>query len=149
MKQVAPLIAAMLLAACAQTPVATPAAAAPPPQAAVAPGPASMFVELTNPPNGTRIALKTGGELKLVMDADPQNATHWVGEEKPGPVLTRIGESVLVSKSMNVADNTAGAWNIFRYRAEKPGKITLELESRRFDAPGPALRTVRYEVTVE
>jgi len=108
-----------------------------------------MFVELTNPANGTRIALKTGGELKLVMDADPQNATHWVGEEKLGPVLSRIGESVLVSKSMNVADNTAGAWNIFRYRAERPGKITLQLESRRFDAPGPALRTVRYEVTVE
>ena len=64
-------------------------------------------------------------------------------------MLTRIGESVLVSKSMNVADNTAGGWNIFRYRAEKPGKITLELESRRSDAPGPALRTVRYEVTVE
>jgi len=149
MKRVAALIAAMLLAACAQTPVAAPAAPAPPPQAPAGPGPASMLVELTNPANGTRIALKTGGELKLVMDADPQNATHWVSDDKLSPVLSPIGERVLVSKSMNVADNTAGAWNIFRFRAEKPGKVTLALEARRFDAPGPALRTVRYEVTVE
>ena len=145
MKREAALLAAMILAACAQTQAGT----APPPHASAAPGQASMFVELTNPANGTRVALKTGGELKLLLDADPRNATHWVGDEKVGPVLSPIGERVLVSKSMNVADNTAGAWNIFRFRAEKPGKVALQFEARRFDVPGPALRTVRYEVTVE
>jgi len=107
------------------------------------------IVEISNPANGTKIALKTGNELKLMLDADPSNSTHWVNEASVGPVLSPIGERVLVSKSVNVADLTAGAWNIFRYRAEKPGKVTLTFEARRYDAPSKAVRTVRYEVTVE
>ena len=126
--------AALLLAAWAQNAPAAPAA---------------PLVELTNPANGAQIALKQGGELKLVLDADPRHATHWVTEGNVGPTLSPIGEPVMVSKSVNVADYTAGAWNIFRYRAEKPGKVKLTFEAKRYDSPGPAMRAVTYEVTVE
>jgi hypothetical protein len=106
-------------------------------------------VELTNPANGAKIALKKGGELKLVFDADPAHSVQWANEGNVGPTLSQIGQRVMVSKSVNVADYTAGAWNIFRYRAEKPGNVKLTFENKRYDAPGPALRAVTYDVTVE
>ena len=50
---------------------------------------------------------------------------------------------------MNAFDLTAGGWNILRFRAEKPGTVTLVLELAATDVPQPSARTVRYEVTVE
>jgi hypothetical protein len=149
MKHFAILAAAVAVIACAQNAPA-PAPAAPQP-AAVAKPPGAMpaVVELTNPANGAKITLKTGGELKLLLDADPANATHWVNSEPGAPTLSPIGERVMVSKSVNVLDYSAGAWNIFRYRAEKPGNSTLKFEARRYDANVPVVRTVQYEVTVE
>lgn len=138
------VLAAVVASACAQNP--QPAA---PAQTAAPAAQASAFVELQNPANGTRVALKKGGELKLLLDADPVRQTHWVAADNVGPVLSPIGQRAFVSKSSNVIDIAAGGWNIFRYRAEQAGKVTLTLEARRTDAPAPALRTVRYEVTVE
>ena len=120
------------------------------PSFAVFPGQSkTSVVELINPANGTRIALKAGNELKLMLDADPTNSMQWVSETKVAPVLSPIGQRAFVSKSSNVVDLTAGGWNIFRFKAEKPGNLTLTFEAKRTDQAGPALRTVRYEVTVE
>lgn len=118
--------------------------------AAAAPAaPARDYVELTNPADGTRIAVKRGGELKLVIDARPVNQLQWKQVAVIAPTLSPIGERAYVSKSMNPLDLTAGGWNIFRYRAEQPGNVTLVLELAATDVPQPAARVVRYDVKVE
>ena len=131
------MLAAALLVACAAEPPAPPAA------------PASAFVELENPANLTRIALKRGGELKLLLDTDLQRSQQWYAASEIGPVLSPIGERASIGKTYNIMDLTAGGWNIFRYRAEQPGKITLRYDLRRNDVEVPTIKTLRYEVTVE
>jgi len=121
-----------------------PAAANPAP-----PAPAKAMVELENPADGTRIAVKKGGELKLVIDARPFNQLQWRQVAPVAPTLSPIGERAYVSKSMNPLDLAAGGWNIFRYRAEQAGKVTLVLELTPTDVQRPAVRAVRYEVNVE
>jgi predicted secreted protein len=164
------LWAVLLLAACAQAPAVTPAAApAPAAESVIAPmpgadgkygpgpalanppppGPAKEFVELENPADGTRIALKQGGELKLVIDARPMNQLQWKQVAPVEPTLSPIGDRIYVSKSTNFFDLKAGGWNIFRYRAGKPGTVKLVLELAATDVPQPSTRSVRYEVTVE
>lgn len=121
-----------------------PAVANPPP-----PAPAKALVELRNPADGTRIAVKKGGELKLVIDARPANQLQWKQVGDAGPTLTPIGQRVYVSKSINPLDLTAGGWNIFRYRAEQSGTVTLVLELAATDVPQPSARVIRYQVNVE
>lgn len=156
---------AVLLGACA-TPATTPAGTASstiarppgagenygPGPAAATPAPAAPakdYVELENPPDATRIAVKKGGELKLVIDARPVNQLQWKQVGTVAPTLSPIGERAYVSKSMNPLDLKAGGWNLFRYRAEQPGTVTLVLELAATDVPQPSTRTVRYQVTVE
>jgi hypothetical protein len=134
-------VAAVTLAACASPPPATPVAAPA--------KPATAFVELENPADGTRIALKRGGELKVVLDAVPTANLQWEARPDVGPVLSPIGQRAFVGKSYNPADLSAGAWNIFRYRGEQAGNVTLQLDLRRFGEPGPAVRTLHYDVSVE
>lgn len=160
-------LAAAVLAGCA-APAPSPAPAAPagpgiplppgatrdygPGPAAVHPAPAAPakeFVELTNPADGTRIAVKKGGELKLIIDARPVNQLQWKQAAPVAPVLSPIGERAYVSKSTNPLDLVAGGWNIFRYRADQAGNVTLVLELAATDVPQPAARVVRYQVTVE
>jgi inhibitor of cysteine peptidase len=116
--------------------------------AAIPPAPASAFVELVNAEDGTRVALKKGGELKVVLDANPSTGFQWQGPPNVAPLLSPIGQRIYVSKSTNPMDLGAGGSNIFRYRAEDTGKSTLTMEYRRpwEGAPG---KTVRYEVNVE
>jgi predicted secreted protein len=104
-------------------------------------------VELENPADGTTIKVKRGGELKLVLDGAPLVQQTWEADAKVGPVLSPIGNRAVVGKSVNPADLSAGQWNIFRYRAAEPGKVTLKLDLKR--AEGPPVKTVRYEVVVE
>ncbi len=113
------------------------------------PPPARAMVELENPADGTRIAVKKGGELKLVIDARPINQLQWKQVAPVAPTLSPIGQRVYVSKSMNPLDLAAGGWNIFRYRAEQAGTVTLVLELAATDVPQPSARVVRYEVNVE
>ena len=113
------------------------------------PAPAKAMVELENPADGTRIAVKKGGELKLVIDARPINQLQWKQVAPVAPTLSPIGERAYVSKSMNPLDLAAGGWNIFRYRAEQTGNVTLVLELAATDVPQPSARVVRYEVNVE
>src|SRR4029453_4764636 len=94
--------------------IAIASCASPPPPPAPAPAkPASAFVELENPADGTRIALKRGGELKLVLDAVPTNNLQWEARGDSGRVLSPIGARAYVGKAQNPADLSAGAWNVF------------------------------------
>jgi len=140
--------AIVLLCACA-APTPTPAASAPAPQTAAAAPPASSYVELTNPADGTRIALQRGGELKLIFDAQPAYNLQWEAGPAPAPVLSPIGQRVFVGKSTNPIDYKAGAWNVFRYRAEQAGRVTLKFDLRPFGEAGPAVKTLQYDVAVE
>ncbi len=124
---------ALLAAACATAP------AGPPPL---------ENGELANATNGTAIAIKRGGELKVILDTNPTLTLPWQGDPSVGPVLAPIGERVYVGKTMNAYDIAGGGMNIFRYRAEQAGKVTLHFASRRAGDPGP-IRAVAYEVTVE
>jgi hypothetical protein len=40
-------------------------------------------------------------------------------------------------------------WNVFRFRAERSGKVTLVFEYGPFDMAAPATKVVRYEISVE
>lgn len=65
------------------------------------------------------------------------------------PTLSPIGRRVYVSKVINPLDLNAGGWNIFRYRAEQTGTVTVVLELAATDVPQPSARVIRYQVIVE
>ena len=65
------------------------------------------------------------------------------------PVLAPVGQRVYAPKSADIQNVGAGGINVFRFRGEQPGKVTLQFEYRRPWETVPAARTVRYEVTVE
>jgi predicted secreted protein len=104
--------------------------------------------ELTNAADGTVIAIRRGGELKVVLDTNPTVTIPWEGDANVGPALAPIGQRIYVGKGMNSYDIAAGGFNIFRYRAEQPGKVTLRFASRRPGESAPS-QTVHYEVTVQ
>jgi len=111
--------------------------------------PASEFVELTNAPDGTRVVLKKGGELKIVLDATTQTTGfQWQGPPSVAPLLSPIGQRIYVSKSTNPIDLLAGGYNVLRYRAADTGKATLTMEYRRPWETEPG-KVVKYEVNVE
>ena len=124
---------ALLVAACANAP------AGPPPL---------ENGELTNAADGTAITIKRGGELKIVLDTNPTVTLPWQADPSVGPVLAPIGQRIYLGKTMNAYDLAGGGMNVFRYRAEQAGKITLHFASRRPGDPGP-IRSANYDVTVE
>lgn len=128
------LAAPILLAACAAAPVTPPA---------VAEG------DLANAADGTRIAITRGGELKVVLDANVTTGFQWSMPSEPAPVLSPIGKRIYVGKSAESRNVGAGGMNIFRFRAENPGTVTLVFDYRRIweTATVPA-KTVHYVVVV-
>jgi predicted secreted protein len=133
--------ASMLAAACASTPPATPA-----PQA---PAQAVKPVELDNAADGTRVTLARGNELKVLLDAQALAGLQWRVPKDVAPVLSPIGERIFLSNGLDPRYLGGGGWNVFRYRAERSGRVTLVFDYGPFDLAAPATRTVRYEVTVE
>jgi hypothetical protein len=63
--------------------------------------------------------------------------------------LSPIGERIFLSKGLDPRYLGGGGWNVFRYRAERSGKVTLTFDYGPFDLTTPATKSVRYEVTVE
>jgi len=159
-------VAALLVAACATpaattpvAPAAAPAAAAAPkspdpvsaqppagtPQANAIPG-----VELTNATDGRKVTVKRGGEVKLVLDLNGIYEFAWEMDNKVEPTLAQIGERIYVTngRNSNPYDVLAGGYSIYRFRAEQPGTVALQL-SKHSRADGKTLATVHYDVTVE
>ena len=106
--------------------------------------------ELTNAADGTRIAIKRGGELKVVLDANITTGYQWQSPTHPAPVMSAIGAPVYVGKAADPRFVGGGGANIFRFRADSPGQIALQFDYRR---PGessvPPAKTLRYDVVVQ
>ncbi len=132
--RIVPLAVAVLLAACATTPPAPPA---------VEKG------ELENAADGTVIAIKRGGELKVLLDANITTGYQWQGPAAVAPVLSAIGNPIYVSKSSESRYTGGGGVNVFRFKAEQPGSTTLRFDYKRaWEANVAPVKTVRYTVYV-
>jgi predicted secreted protein len=111
--------------------------------------PAPEMVDLENPPTGTPIRVRKGGEVKLVLDAVPSTGFQWQGPPTVTPTLSPIGQRIFVPKTADSRNVGAGGFNIFRYRAEQPGKVTIHFEYRRVWETVPPAKTLDFVVTVE
>lgn len=132
--------ATLLLAACAATsPPPTPAAPAPA---------ASANVDLDNAADGARVSVKRGAELNVILDGNASTGFQWQTPTRYAPVLSPIGERIFVPKGDPRAVGSGGM-NIFRFRAEQAGQLTMQFDYKRSFETLPPARTVRYTVTVE
>lgn len=106
--------------------------------------------ELTNAADGTRIAIKRGGELKVIIDANITTGYQWQSPTNPAPVMSAIGTPIYVGKAADSRLVGGGGTNIFRFRADSPGQVVLQFDYRRSWETGvPAAKTVRYDVVVQ
>ena len=109
----------------------------------------SKSVDLDNAPDGTKVTLARGNELKVMLDAQALAGFQWRGPKELAPMLSPIGERIFLSKGLDPRYLGGGGWNVFRYRAERSGKVVLTFEYGPFDLTTPATKSVRYEITVE
>ena len=124
---------ALLVAACAMTP----------------PGPPAVEMgELDNAADGAVIAIKRGGELKVLLDANAIAGFQWQVQAIAGPVLSPIGTGIFISKA-DPRDVRAGGFNVFRFKAEQPGTATLQFDYKHVSGANVApVKSVRYSVSV-
>ena len=86
----------------------------------------------------------------MVLDANITTGFQWQMPTKVAPVLAPIGQPIYVGKAPDPRTLGAGAINIFRFRAEEPGRVVLEFAYRRAWETGVApAKTLRYEVVVQ
>jgi inhibitor of cysteine peptidase len=94
--------------------------------------------------------LLRGGEVKILLDVAPKSGMQWHMPAKVTPVLSPIGGAIYVGKSAEVRNVSAGAMNIFRFRAEQPGRTDLEFAYRRpWETEAAPAKVVHYEVIVQ
>lgn len=130
----APLALAVALAACTTAPPVPPAV---------------QMGELDNAADGTVIAIKRGGELKLLLDANITTGYQWQGPAAVAPVLSPIGNPIYIGKGNDPRNTGSGGVNIFRFKAEQPGTTTLQFDYKRaWEANVSPVKTVRYTVVV-
>ena len=113
------------------------------------PAQAVTSADLDNAPDGTKVTLARGNELKVMLDAQALAGFQWRGPRNFAPMLSPIGERIFLSKGLDPRYLGGGGWNVFRYRAERSGKVVLTFEYGPFDLTTPATKSVRYEITVE
>ena len=106
--------------------------------------------ELTNAADGTRIAIKRGGELKVILDANITTGYQWQSPTSPAPVMSLIGAPIYVGKAADPHFVGGGGANIFRFRADNPGQLALQFDYRRaWESSVPPAKTLRYTVVVQ
>jgi inhibitor of cysteine peptidase len=111
--------------------------------------PAVEAGELTNAADGTRIAIKRGGELKVILDTNITTGFQWQSPTNPAPVMSAIGTPAYVGKAVEPRSVGSGGMNIFRFRADSPGQVVLQFEYRRsWETAVPPAKTLRYVVVV-
>ena len=149
MTRLAPLALALAVAACASAPTAptAPAASAAP---AVSTAPAIREKdELDNAPDGTSITIKVGGEATVKLDTNLTTGYQWMVTPSTGPVLSPIGNPVYVNKGNEPRFIGAGGTNVFRFKGEQVGQVTLQFDHKRpWEANAPPAKSVRYTVVV-
>ena len=84
-----------------------------------------------------------------MLDAQALAGLQWRPAQGFAPVLSQVGDRIFLSKGLDPRNLGGGGMNVFRYRAERSGKVTLTFDYGPFDTAAPATRTVRYEVTVQ
>jgi inhibitor of cysteine peptidase len=136
--------AALLLAG---TAIALAACTLPQPRDESLPPPPTL-VDLDAKGSGAQVRVAKGGEVRVALDSNPSSGFLWQGPPNVGPVLAPIGARSHVPGSTD-PNLGAGGKDLFRYRAEQPGKVTLTFDYRRVWEMIPPARTVKYEVTVE
>jgi len=144
MTRLAMVAAALAVTACATAP-ATPPAAAP---VAVPAAPAKS--ELDNAPDATSITIKAGGELMVKLDTNLTTGYQWMmGPAAIGPALSPIGNPVYVNKGNEPRFIGAGGTNVFRFKGEQAGQVTLQFDHKRpWEANAAPAKSVRYTVIV-
>ena len=106
--------------------------------------------ELTNAADGTRIAIKRGGELKVMLDANVTTGYQWQSPTSPAPVMSAIGTPAYVGKGVDPRAVGAGGVNIFRFRADSPGQVAPQFDYRGpWETAVPPVKTLRYDVVVQ
>lgn len=106
--------------------------------------------ELTNAADGTRIAIKRGGELKVVLDTNITTGFQWQSPTNPAPLMAAIGTPIYVGKAADSHMVGQGGTNIFRFRAERPGQVVLQFDYRRpWETGVPPAKSLRYDVIVQ
>ena len=145
------VLAAMLAAACASTEPQKPAPGTLPTDThrVLPPAQAATSVDLDNAADGTRVTLSPGQEVKVMLDAQALAGFQWRPPAGFAPVLSQVGDRIFLSKGLDPRYLGGGGWNVFRYRAERSGKVTLAFDYGPFDVAAPATRTVRYEIIVQ
>lgn len=143
------LLAATAMPVLAQGPAPMgpqPVSSQPPPGTAAPVAP----IELTNAADGRKVTVKRGDEIKLVLDINGIYEYAWEMEKPAAPTLAQVGERIYVGNGLgtNGYDVLAGGFTIYRFRAEQPGTVALQL-SKHSRADGKTLATVHYDVTVE
>jgi len=105
--------------------------------------------ELTNAADGTRIAIKRGGELKVVLEANITTGYQWQSATTGSPVLSIIGAPIYVAKAADPRFVGGGGSNVFRFRVDSPGQVVLQFDYRRpWETGVPPAKTLRYDVIV-
>jgi predicted secreted protein len=145
------ILAALLAAACASPPPSSPPPGALPTDThrVLPPAKAAVSVDLDNAADGTKVTLSRGQEIKVMLDAEALAGFQWRVPKGVTPVLSQIGDRIFLSKGLDPRYLGRGGWNVFRYRAERSGTVTLTFEYGPFDTAAPATKVVRYEVTVD
>ncbi|MCC6869176.1 MAG: protease inhibitor I42 family protein [Burkholderiales bacterium] len=111
--------------------------------------PAPALVDLDNAATGAQVRVAKGGEVRVTLDSNPSTGFLWQGPPNVAPTLSPIGARAHVPGTSDPNRVGAGGKDLFRYRAEQPGKVTLSYEYRRVWEMIPPARTVKYEVSVE
>ena len=145
------LFAALLTSACASPPppTASPGALPTDTHRVLPPAQVVTSVDLDNAADGTKVRLARGQEIKVMLDAQALAGLQWRGPKNAAPVLSQIGDRIFLSKGLDPRYLGGGGLNVFRYRAEQSGTVTLEFGYGQFDLAAPVTKTVRYEITVQ
>jgi inhibitor of cysteine peptidase len=93
--------------------------------------------------------LKVGAVMEVRLDANHTTGYSWVAAPVANPVLVSEGKAEYLE---NAAENRVGAGGVevWRFKAVKAGKETLQFEYRRpWEKNVPAAKTVTFQVTVQ
>jgi predicted secreted protein len=144
MRRLAILAFALAATACTTAPVAPSA-----PATSAAPA-ASEKSDLDNAPDGTSITMKRGGELMVKLDTNLTTGYQWtMGPAATGPVLSPIGSPIYVNKGNEPRFVGAGGINVFRFKAEQAGQVTMQFDHKRsWETNVAPAKSVRYTVIV-
>ena len=105
--------------------------------------------ELDNAPDGTSIRIRLGGEVMVKLDTNLTTGYQWMAPAAIGPVLSVIGNPIYVNKGNEPRFIGAGGTNVFRFKAEQAGQVTLQFDHKRpWEANAAPAKSVRYTVVV-